>query len=88
MLANNSGVDLGTTTGAYIAQVSKGSPAEAAGLKAKDVIVEVDGNKIKTRNDLINLLLRYKSGDTISVNYYRNGHMATTKVKLTNTVQQ
>lgn len=79
-------IDLGTKSGAYIVQVTNGSPAEAAGLKEKDVIVEVDGKKIESRTELINLLLNYSSGDTISVKYYRDGKVATAKVKLTGDV--
>lgn len=80
--------NLGTDTGAYLYQVTKGSPAEAAGLKEKDVIVEVDSNKIESKNDLINLLLKYESGDTVSVKYYRDGKVATTNVKLTSELQE
>lgn len=80
-------VNLGTDTGAYVVSVSKGSPAEKAGLKAKDVIIEVDGKKIKSRSELINLLLNYNSGDTIEVKYYRDGKLATTKVTLTSESQ-
>lgn len=80
-------VNLGTDSGAYIVSVSEGSPAESAGLKAKDVIVEVDGKNIKNRSELINLLLNYSSGDTIEVKYYRDGKLANTKVKLTSDSQ-
>lgn len=83
----NQNVDLGTDKGAYIAQVTQGSPAEAAGLQAKDIVVEVDGNSVESRNDLINLLLKYSAGDTISVKYYRDGKVNTAKVKLTGDIQ-
>ncbi len=87
-IEQNPSANFGTKTGAYIDTVTKGSPAEAAGLQKGDVIVEVDGNKIETRSDLINLLLKYKSGDTINVKYYRDGNVNTTNVKLTNDVQE
>lgn len=76
-------VDLGTETGAYIVQTTAGSPAEKAGLKEKDIIVDVDGKEIENRTDLINLLLNYKAGDTLKVKYYRDGKAATANVTLT-----
>jgi S1-C subfamily serine protease len=79
--------DLGTDTGAYVAQVTKGSPAEAAGLRLSDVIVEVSGTKVETSNDLISSLLKYRAGDTVTVKYYRGKKLETTDVKLTNEVQ-
>lgn len=78
-----SDVDLGTETGAYIVQITDGSPAEKAGLQDKDIIVEVEGEKIETRSDLINLLLNYNAGDKLKVKYYRDGKAATTDVTLT-----
>ena len=76
-------VDLGTDTGAYIVQITKGSPAEKAGLQEKDVIVDVEGKKIENRSDLISLLLNYRAGDKLKVKYYRSGKAATTEVTLT-----
>ena len=87
-IAQEQNGNLGTETGAYVAQVTPGSPAEAAGLRARDVIVELDGKKIESRNDLINQLLNYSSGDTVDVKYYRNGNQETASVQLTNEIQQ
>ena len=83
IIDENPDVDLGTETGAYIVQTTSGSPAEKAGLKAKDIIVEVEGTTIETRTDLINLLLNYKAGDKLKVKYFRGGKAATASVTLT-----
>ena len=88
ILQQNPTIDLGTKTGAYVVQITQGSPAEAAGLQERDVIVEVDGTAIKSRNDLINLLLKYSSGDEISVQFYRDGQVKTAKVTLINMTQE
>jgi len=49
------------TQGAYVGGVSPGSPAEAAGLKAGDVITAVENNPIRSVNDLVNALNRSSS---------------------------
>ncbi|MGN1344378.1 MAG: S1C family serine protease [Traorella sp.] len=53
------------TLGLLIAEVSPNSNAERAGLKAKDVIVEVDGEQVTTSEDLKNALNSHKVGDTM-----------------------
>ena len=71
------------TTGVAIKAVTSGSPAEKAGLKELDVIVELDGKEIV---DLINLRKHLynekKIGDTMEIKYYREGKLQTTKLTL------
>lgn len=57
--------------GAQISEVESGSPAETAGLKADDVIVEVDGSVITSTRELSAQLTGKKAGDTLSVKVYR-----------------
>ena len=57
--------------GAQIGEVESGSPAETAGLKADDVIVEVDGNVITSTRELSAQLTGKKAGDTLNVKVYR-----------------
>ena len=57
--------------GAQISEVESGSPAETAGLKADDVIVEVDGNVITSTRELSAQLTGKKAGDTLNVKVYR-----------------
>lgn len=49
-LAKSFGLD--SDKGALIASVEKGAPADKAGLKAGDIILEFDGNPIKEGNEL------------------------------------
>lgn len=69
--------------GVALRQVVPGSPADRAGLKELDVIVEMDGKKI---NDVIelrkHLYQEKKIGDQLNVKYYRNGKLMETSVKL------
>jgi len=48
---------LGRRQGAEVAEVVKGSPAEVAGLRRGDVIVEVDGQPVQRPGDLQRLML-------------------------------
>ncbi|SPT83942.1 putative membrane serine protease Do [Niallia circulans] len=71
------------TTGVAIKDVSRNSPAQKAGLKELDVIVELDGEEIV---DLISLrkhlYTEKKIGDKMEVKYYRNGKLETTELTL------
>ena len=42
------------TEGALISKVEKDTPADRAGLEAGDVVIEVEGNKIKSTRELTN----------------------------------
>lgn len=57
--------------GAYVRDVYGGSAAEEAGLKAGDIIVEVEGKPIRSAAELTELVARHRPGDRIKVVYYR-----------------
>lgn len=57
--------------GAYISAVEKNSPAEAAGLKPGDIIVEAAGTIVSTHLELIEKLGEYKAGDKVDMKYFR-----------------
>jgi serine protease Do len=59
--------------GALVTEVFKGSPAEKAGLKRGDVIIEVNGKKIKDVETLRNLVAQSKVGGTIKLKVVRDG---------------
>lgn len=72
------------TDGVALRQVVPGSPAERAGLKELDVIVELDGEKIKDVIDLRkHLYQKKKIGDQMKVKFYRDGKLKETTLKLT-----
>ena len=54
-----------------ISDVTKGAPAEEAGLMPFDFITEVDGTRITSLNDLTAVLDSHKEGDTITVKVLR-----------------
>ena len=55
-------------------------------LKKGDVIIEVNGTKIKSVAHFRFVLYKYSVGDTITVKYNRNGKENEVKIKLTKSI--
>jgi len=53
--------------------VIKNSPAEKAGIKAGDIIISVNGEKINSDHSLASLIQKYNVGDKIVLKVLRNG---------------
>lgn len=53
--------------------VFSGSPAEKAGLKPDDIILEFNGKKITLENSLASIILDYNPGDEVTLKILRNG---------------
>lgn len=76
-----SGIDLNAETaktynlveGVYVKSVEDFSAAEKAGLKAGDVIIEVEGKSIKTMDELNEVKNSHKIGDELKLKINRNG---------------
>lgn len=68
--------------GVLITEVTEDSPAEAAGLKAGDVITMLDDEKISSHEDLIEALEDYEDGDVASVQFVRKGKSQNVEVEL------
>jgi S1-C subfamily serine protease len=58
--------------GALITEVEEDMPAYQAGLKAGDVIVEVDGKKIKGTEDVMDAISEKEKGDKAEIKVIRN----------------
>jgi serine protease Do len=74
-LAAHFGVDAGV----MISEVREGSPAEKAGLKAGDIIVDADGTAVKTNMDLVRTINGKKEG-SVTLTIVRNGARQTISV--------
>lgn len=68
--------------GALIQEIVPGGPAEAAGLRSGDTIVEINGSEIASMDELISALIRLEPGDRISIGYTRSGERQTTSAVL------
>ena len=53
--------------GAFITEVTEGGAADNAGIKKGDIIVKLDGQKVSGKDDLVDKLQYYESGETIEV---------------------
>ncbi|MFP4105594.1 MAG: TPR end-of-group domain-containing protein [Phycisphaerae bacterium] len=68
--------------GLAIARLIKGSGADKGGLRAGDVIVKIDGKRMVDAGDLIRLVTSHKVGDTLTIDYRRDGRYNTVEVTL------
>ena len=55
-----------------MASVGKNSPAEKAGIKAGDIILEFDGKKINTMKKLPNVVASTEVGKSVELKIWRN----------------
>jgi|SRR5581483_1278149 len=53
--------------------VTAGSPAQKAGIKANDLILELNGEKITTANSLSTIIAKYSPGDQVTLKVLRAG---------------
>jgi len=53
------------------AAITSGSPAEKAGLRNGDIILEFNGEKINKENTLAKVILKYKPGDKVNLKILR-----------------
>jgi S1-C subfamily serine protease len=90
-------LDIDSTTGALIAEVVPGSPADEAGLEAGDeeirfqgqqvtvggdVIVAVDGQELVEEADLASLISEHPPGDTVTLEVIRDGDTEELEIEL------
>lgn len=64
---------LSKPTGALIASVEKGSPAEKAGLEVSDIILKYDGKTVGSSSDLPRMVGATKPGTRVTVQVWRKG---------------
>ena len=65
--------DLDRPRGALVAQVGEGTPAELAGIKPGDIIVEVDGEAIEISSDLPHVIGLISPGSQVTLKLIRDG---------------
>ncbi len=67
----------GMPVGAYVQEVTMGYAAQRAGLRAKDIIVELGGYEVRNVNGLTRALRHFKAGDEVNIVVYRSGREVT-----------
>lgn len=68
--------------GAYVRSVDDYSPAEKAGLKVGDIIIEADGQKVESMDDLNDIKNTHQIGDKMNLKLYRDGKELTVEFTL------
>jgi serine protease Do len=72
----------GFKNGVLVQLIQPGGPAEKAGLKAGDIITQIDGRSVKDGDDLVNEIASRRPGSTIRLGYMRDGKQADTTVTI------
>lgn len=73
---------LSEAKGALVADVSKGSPAEKAGIRRGDVIRKVDGKEVPTVSDLQREIRSHRPGERVLLEIWRDGKSVTLEAVL------
>ncbi|MDQ3124260.1 MAG: trypsin-like peptidase domain-containing protein, partial [Pseudomonadota bacterium] len=76
------GLDLPAgTTGAYITEVTKGAPADLAGLRPGDVVIRIDGDTIASSTELTRRVAEVQVGEPIRLEILRDGRRQSVTVR-------
>jgi len=65
-----------------IRAVTKGSPAEKAGLREGDIVTYINDVKLGASHSLLSEICKYNPGDEVTVKFLRDGSEQSVKVKL------
>lgn len=76
--------DLGTVDGVYISEVMADGGAQEAGIEVGDVIIAVDGTKIKNMAQMQELFTKYQPGDKVNITVLRKKKEKELEVTLKN----
>jgi serine protease Do len=71
---------VGATTGAFVNEIEKRSPAYQAGLDAGDVIVSFNGTAVVDPAHFVQLVSDARIGSTATIVVFRDGRQVTLKV--------
>jgi serine protease Do len=67
--------DIEEHKGALVADVVSGDPADKAGIRPKDIIVAVNGQKVENSRELLQLVAGLNVGETAAVKVLRDGKL-------------
>jgi S1-C subfamily serine protease len=76
-------IDQEGTLGAYVQDVTAGSGADKAGIEVGDVIIEIDGRRVTTPDDVGDIVRRKLPGESVTVVVERDGRRRTFTATLT-----
>ena len=68
--------------GAYITEVVENSPADLAGLRSDDIIVEINDILLDETHSYLNTIFKFEPGEMVTVQFVRNGDLQAAEVML------
>ncbi len=80
VIAKSAGLD--NVAGAMVQGVLPDSPAKKAGIEMGDIILEVDGKKVSSSNELQSIIAKKRAGDDVSLTLWRDGKKISKTVTL------
>ncbi|MFY0399327.1 MULTISPECIES: Do family serine endopeptidase [Brevundimonas] len=69
------------TKGAYVAEVTAGTPGERGGMKVGDVVTSVNGEAVDSSTELTRRVARARPGDTLRLEILRDGKRQTLNIR-------
>lgn len=76
--------DLGVVEGVWISEVVEGGAAAGADIKSGDVVIAIDGKKVKNMAELQESMAKHRPGDKVKVTLVRDKKEKTVSVTLKN----
>jgi putative serine protease PepD len=76
------GPNNGAPSGLQVVAVVPGGPAAQAGLQVGDIITSINGQPATSTDQIMSITLSQRAGDTVKIEYWRNGKTSTTTVTL------
>jgi serine protease Do len=67
---------LGVEYGALITEVTPGSPADRAGLRASDVVISFNGAKLEEQTSLLGMMMACLAGDKATLEVWREAEVS------------
>lgn len=81
-ISSERAADLKLEGGAQVKEVVEGSPADAAGIEAGDVISSVGGQEVRSMSALVVAMRKFDPGDEVSLTYFRGKEKLSKKLTL------
>ena len=81
-------VSYGIPEGAVVREVTKDSPAEAAGIQENDIITKINDTDITSSSDMVTLVRKASKGDELKLHIYRQGKEVDVTVTVDETKQE
>jgi putative serine protease PepD len=75
-------IRVGDRTGLQITQIAAGGAAQRAGLEAGDILLEANGEPMRSQDDLLRVISRSGGSMKLTIRDVRTGRLSTTEVAL------